>query len=72
MICSRCWSGRIIKNGSIHNGKQKYMCRECGRQFVENPANSPVSEKKKELINRLLIGKISLAGIAWAVCVSEI
>jgi len=64
-------SGKIIKNGSIHNGKQKYMCRECGRQFVENPANTPVAGEKKELINRPLLEKISLAGIARAVCVSE-
>ncbi len=41
------------------------------QRFVENPANKPVSGEKKELINRLLIGKISLAGIARAVCVSE-
>ncbi len=27
MICPRCWSGKIIENGSIHNGRQKYMCR---------------------------------------------
>jgi len=71
MICPRCYSGKIIKNGSIHNGKQKYMCKECSRQFVENPANPPVSKEKKELINRLLLEKISLAGIARAVCVSE-
>jgi len=71
MICPRCYSGKIIKNGTIHNSKQKYMCKECRRQFVENPANAPVSEEKKELINRLLPEKISLAGIARAVCVSE-
>jgi len=65
MICPRCHSGKIIKNGSIHNGRQKYMCR----QFVGNPADRPVSEEKKELINRLLIRKISPAGIARAVCV---
>jgi len=53
---------KTTKNGSIHNGNQKYMCRE-------NAANKPVSRKKKELINRLLIGQISLAGIARAVCV---
>jgi len=35
------------------------MCKECRRQFVENPANAPVSEEKKELINRLLLEKIS-------------
>ena len=26
----------IVKNGKIHNGKQNYKCRDCGRQFVEN------------------------------------
>ncbi len=71
MICPRYYSGKIIKNGSIHNSKQKYMCRKCGRQFVENPANRPVSGEKKEFINRLLIKKISLAGIARAVSFSE-
>jgi len=56
LLMTRCRKicPQIIKNGSIHNGKQKYMCRECSRQFVENPANVPVSEEKKELINRLL------------------
>jgi len=38
---------KIIKNGSILNGKQKYLCRGCGRQFVENPANRPVSGERK-------------------------
>jgi len=47
------------------------MCKKFRRQFVENPANKPVSGEKKELISRLLIEQISFAGIARAVCVSE-
>ena len=25
-----------LKNGFIHNGKQKYACKDCGRQFIDN------------------------------------
>ena len=39
MNCPRCTSENIIRNGSIHNGKQKYGCKECKRQSVENPEN---------------------------------
>jgi len=60
-----------VKNGSIHTGKQKYMCKECGRQFVENPKFRRISDKTKALIDRLLLERISMAGIARAAQVSE-
>jgi transposase-like protein len=71
MKCPRCNSEKIVKNGSIHNGKKKYMCKDCGRQFVKDPANKPISEEKKELIDKLLLEKIPLAGIARVTGVSE-
>lgn len=71
MFCPRCNSSNIIKNGSIHNGKQKYKCKECNRQFVENPQKQKVSQEKKELIDKLLLEKIPLAGIARVIGVSE-
>ena len=37
MKCPRCEYQEIIKNGKIPNGKQRYKCKNCGRQFVENP-----------------------------------
>ncbi len=42
------------------------MCKECGRQFVEEPENRIIPDETKELIDRLLLEKISLAGIARA------
>jgi AcrR family transcriptional regulator/transposase-like protein len=33
MICPNCQSDRIAKNGH-HQGKQRHLCRECGRQFM--------------------------------------
>jgi len=63
-------SENIIKNGSIHNGKQKYACKDCNRQFVLEPENC-IFPEKKDLIDKLLLEKIPKAGIARAVEVSE-
>jgi hypothetical protein len=69
--CPNCYSEKTVKNGHIHNGKQRYKCHECGRQFVENPEKIVISPEKRELIDRLLLERISLAGIARVVKVSE-
>ena len=69
--CPNCYSEKTVKNGHIHNGKQRYKCHECGRQFVENPEKIVISPEKRELIDRLLLERISLAGIARVVEVSE-
>jgi transposase-like protein/AcrR family transcriptional regulator len=34
MICMRCGSDRVAKNGHRHN-KQRYICRDCGKQFAD-------------------------------------
>ena len=70
MNCPTCNSENVIKNGSIHNGKQKYACKDCLRQFVLAPTNC-ISQEKKDLIDKLLLEKIPLAGIARVVEVSE-
>jgi insertion element IS1 protein InsB len=61
--CPSCGSDRIVKNGSIHNHKQKYQCNICGRQFIDNPTNISISAQTKLLIDRLLLERISLRGI---------
>ena len=71
MTCPRCSSEKIVKNGSIHNGKKKFLCQTCGRQFVDNPQHQPISEETKQLIDKLLLEKIPLAGIARALDISE-
>lgn len=70
MICPRCHSINVVKNGSIHNGKPKFACKDCDRQFVENPENR-IPQDKKDLIDKLLLERIPLAGIARVVGVSE-
>ncbi len=69
--CPNCFSEKIVKNGHIHNGKQRFKCNECSRQFIENPEKITIEQEKRELIDRLLLERISLAGISRAVKVSE-
>lgn len=71
MHCPRCGFAHTKKNGSIHNKKQKYQCNECKYQFVENPQNKIISDGAKNLIEKLLLEKIPLAGIARVTDVSE-
>ncbi len=69
--CPNCSSEETVKNGHIHNGKQRFKCNECERQFIENPQKIMISQDKRELIDRLLLERISLAGIARVAMVSE-
>ena len=69
--CPRCESEQVVKNGHIHNGKQRHLCKACGRQFVLNPTNKTINEETKERIDKLLLEKLPLAGIARVEDVSE-
>lgn len=69
--CPKCSSTQTVKNGRIHNGKQRFKCHKCGRQFIEHPQKKVIEQATRELIDRLLLERISLAGIARAVQVSE-
>ena len=68
--CPHCGSHHLIKNGSIHNGKPKRLCKDCGKQFVDQPQNKPVSATTKQLVDDLLLERISLRGIARVTAVS--
>jgi transposase-like protein len=72
MQCPQCQSERVIQNGRIHTGKPKWMCKDCNRQFVLDPQWRRVSDQTKALIDKLVLEKISLAGIARVVSVSEV
>ena len=61
-ICPNCDSLKIVKNGRIHNGKQRFKCNECSRQFVENPQKIIINQEKRDLIDRLLLERISRFG----------
>ena len=70
MTCPTCGSHDISKNGMTRRGKQNHKCRDCGRQFVEDPQWQPKNKDTIGLVNLLLLEKIPLAGIARATQVS--
>jgi transposase-like protein len=70
MHCPNCQATQISKNGSIHTGKPKWKCKACGRQFVANPIHQRIKEETKQLIDKLLLERISLAGIVRVTGVS--
>ena len=67
-----CGSEKVIKNGSIHNEKSKFSCKECRRQFIENPSNKIIPQETWNLFNKLLLEKISSAGISRVTGISEV
>jgi transposase-like protein len=71
MECPECNSKNYKKNGTIHNGKQKYSCKDCRRQFVENPENKRISDETWRFVDKLLLEKIPIAGISRVTDISE-
>lgn len=71
MRCTYCHSQDTVKNGISMTNKQKYKCNTCNRQFILNPEKFTIPNQTKELIDRLLLERISLAGIARIAGVSE-
>lgn len=63
IICPRCQAIAARKNGSSGNGKQKYQCLSCSRQFVEDPQNKIIAAEDRERIRRTLLERVSLEGI---------
>src|SRR4028119_822359 len=71
LICPTCGSDDVMKNGMTRRGKQNHKCRDCGRQFVENPQWTAKDTDTLAKIELLLLERISLAGIARVLGVSE-
>jgi IS1 family transposase len=71
MNCPNCRSYKCVKNGHTHYGKQRFRCQNCSRQFVNNPSRQPVSQEKRDLIDKLLKERLALAAIARVAEVSE-
>ena len=69
--CPSCDSESGSINGHTRLGKQHHKCRDCCRPFVLNPQWHPLSQEQRDLIDCLLLERISLAGIARVMQRSE-
>lgn len=66
--CPRCGLSHIKRNGFTHYGNQNYRCKDCDRQFVEDSQH--IGEELKDLIEVLLLERLSLRGICRVTGVS--
>ena len=71
MICPRCGSENIVKNGNSIYGKPKFMCKDCRKQFVEDPDIRKITDEKKAFTDRMLSERIPLAGICRVPGISQ-
>ena len=69
--CPACGSESIKKNGHCENQKQNHCCKKRGRQFVEHPEKKVISQTEWQLVDKLLLEKIPLAGISRVTGISE-
>lgn len=62
MTCPDCPRHKVVKNGH-RQGKQSYLCRECGRQFRENPQPPGYSAEVKDLCVKMSLNGMGFRGI---------
>ena len=64
MRCAYCKSERVVKNGKSNQGKQRYLCKECKRIFVENPDRRHYPQELKKIAINLYTDGVEIAVIA--------
>jgi transposase-like protein len=52
MKCPRCGSTQVRKNGH-RSSQQNYLCKNCGRQFVESYSQRGYSDDVKQICLRM-------------------
>ena len=70
MNCPECGSPEYVQNGSVR-GKPKCSCKACGRQYTVNPTKKIIPPETWEMVDKLLLEKIPLAGISRVTGISE-
>ena len=71
MRCPACEGEHCVKNGHTHYGKPRFKCKSCGRQFVEGSQYRHIPKETWELVDKLLLEKIPLAGISRVTGISK-
>ena len=73
LLCPDCQSDKIIKNGrkSYGVGKQNYLCKTCGRQFI-NPHLLQHNGRKTECKDRIIRHLCNGSGIRLTALIERI
>ncbi len=63
VLCQHCHSQNIIRFGLAPTGKQRYLCRDCGRRSRDDPGSNAHSDEEREQILRAYDERSSLRGL---------
>lgn len=55
VICPRCRSVKVVKNGKKKTGIQNILCRGCGLQFQDEYFYWGAAHKNRDLLKRMLL-----------------
>lgn len=71
LLCHHCKNQDIVRNGVAKNGKQRYLCKGCGRTSRDNPSPNGYSAQRREEILRAYQERSSLRGLTRTFGVSR-
>ena len=61
--CIHCQSENIVRNGKTSNGKQRYLCNDCGKMSRDNPQPNGYLPEAREQILAAYQERSSLRGL---------
>jgi transposase-like protein len=71
LTCYHCGSENLVRNGRTRNGKQRYLCHDCGRTSRANPSSPAYPAERREEILRAYQERSSLRGLSRTFGVSR-
>ncbi len=71
ITCRHCGSIEITRHGLTNNGKQRFLCHDCGRYSRENPQPNGYTAHARETILRAYEERSSLRGLSRTFGVSR-
>ncbi len=71
LTCRHCDSPHIVRNGLTGNGKQRFLCKACGKRSREHPQPNGYTEAERERILRAYEERSSLRGLTRTFGVSR-
>jgi transposase-like protein len=69
--CQHCQSERLVRNGLAPDGRQRYLCRDCGQRSREQPRSNAYPPEAREQILRAYDERSSLRGLSRTFGVSR-
>src|SRR3954466_6546937 len=71
LTCRHCGSENIVRNGITSNGKQRFLCKDCGKRSRQNPQPNGYTEEEREKILRAYQERSSIRGLTRTFGVSR-